>query len=686
MPSSSSSPSFVRPLRAVPSPLLLSVLAAALSGPAVQAADVTVRPPAGGGFAVKDASGAQTRFRVDEGGAVSAPGLPSAAAVPNVLCYGAAGVLGPCQSSALGATGPTGPTGPTGAVGPAGSPGAAGPTGAQGPMGPAGATGAAGATGLTGPTGPAGPGGPAGSFAGSYQGAWSAATTYAPGALVTQGGATYLQIAASDSTNADPSASPAIWAVVAQAGAAGATGATGATGSAGPAGATGPAGAAGAAGAVGPAGPTGATGATGPTGPSGDLSGAVALAPAVQQSASTTDPLINLKLVGAGTLGTPGVAPLLSLSASGTYAGGQTYDRERVRVDNDGAILSVGDYSGGAGGAPVEGAGTRFLWYPQKAALRAGQIDSTQWDDANIGAYSIALGQNVRASGDYGIALGQGSTAAQINSVAIGQYNVATGAASVALGMGAHTNARQGSFVFADRSFPVFCDGGASCSPETYFRAPVNHSFNVRAAGGLHLYTNAAATTGLRMSYLSSGSILYGSFVWADRSSDDAVSPTAQNQTVFRSSGGFTIYTDPGLSAGVTVGAGGGSWSSVSDRRLKENFAAVDGEDLLRRLRTVPVTTWNYKAEGPAVRHMGPMAQDFHAAFQLGDSDTRIATIDPDGVALAGVQALDERTTQQQQRIEALQKDLQAKDQALAALAQRLQQLEQQLSRLRKAD
>ena len=185
MPSPSSLPFASRVFsQSVPSPLLLSVLAAALWGPAVQAADVTVRPPAGGGFAVKDASGAQTRFRVDEGGAVAAPGLPSSPAVPNVVCYGAAGALGPCQSSALGATGPTGatgpmgPAGPTGAAGPAGSAGAAGATGPQGPVGPAGATGATGAAGLQGATGPAGP---AGAFASSYQGAWSAATTYAPG-------------------------------------------------------------------------------------------------------------------------------------------------------------------------------------------------------------------------------------------------------------------------------------------------------------------------------------------------------------------------------------------------------------------------------------------------------------------------------------------------------------------------
>jgi len=70
----------------------------------------------------------------------------------------------------------------------------------------------------------------------------------------------------------------------------------------------------------------------------------------------------------------------------------------------------------------------------------------------------------------------------------------------------------------------------------------------------------------------------------------------------------------------------------------------VDGEDLLARLRGVPVSTWNYKAQDASVRHMGPMAQDFYAAFGVGEDSLRINTVDIDGVALAGVQALEART------------------------------------------
>ena len=57
----------------------------------------------------------------------------------------------------------------------------------------------------------------------------------------------------------------------------------------------------------------------------------------------------------------------------------------------------------------------------------------------------------------------------------------------------------------------------------------------------------------------------------------------------------------------------------------------------------MPIREWNYKAQDAAVRHVGPTAQDFHAAFGLGEDPLRISTIDADGIALAAVQALEAR-------------------------------------------
>jgi hypothetical protein len=87
--------------------------------------------------------------------------------------------------------------------------------------------------------------------------------------------------------------------------------------------------------------------------------------------------------------------------------------------------------------------------------------------------------------------------------------------------------------------------------------------------------------------------------------------------------------------AGVNLAAAGGSWSSLSDRGSKENVVAVDARQVLDHLAQLPIATWNYKSQAPAVRHLGPMAQDPFTAFGVGEDQRHITGIDADGVALA---------------------------------------------------
>lgn len=105
-----------------------------------------------------------------------------------------------------------------------------------------------------------------------------------------------------------------------------------------------------------------------------------------------------------------------------------------------------------------------------------------------------------------------------------------------------------------------------------------------------------------------------------------------------------------------------------SDRNIKRGFAAVDVDDVLERVATLPITTWSY-IEDPEVRHIGPMAQDFKSAFAVGGSDKAIAKVDADGVALAAVQALHQHVT----KLEAENEELRT---TLAALQKRLDRLE----------
>ena len=145
-----------------------------------------------------------------------------------------------------------------------------------------------------------------------------------------------------------------------------------------------------------------------------------------------------------------------------------------------------------------------------------------------------------------------------------------------------------------------------------------------------------------------------GSFVWADASNDDFES-TNENQIMMLASGGTWIYSDPDLISGVTIHPGASAWATYSDRDLKENLTAVDGKEILQKLSSLPINEWNFKAQSDNIKHVGPTAQDFYATFGLGDDDKTISTVDPSGVALAGVQALLDKIEQLEVRIAELE-------------------------------
>jgi hypothetical protein len=96
----------------------------------------------------------------------------------------------------------------------------------------------------------------------------------------------------------------------------------------------------------------------------------------------------------------------------------------------------------------------------------------------------------------------------------------------------------------------------------------------------------------------------------------------------------------------------------TSDRNAKANFAAVDMRAILQKVASLPIQKWNFKNEPDAVRHIGPMAQDFRAAFSLGTDDKHIATVDADGVALAAIQGLYQMMLEKDKQIRQLQRQV----------------------------
>jgi hypothetical protein len=131
-----------------------------------------------------------------------------------------------------------------------------------------------------------------------------------------------------------------------------------------------------------------------------------------------------------------------------------------------------------------------------------------------------------------------------------------------------------------------------------------------------------------------------GAFVWSDDASGATqLKSTVANQFLARASGGVTFWTNATNTVGATLAAGSGTWASASDRNLKTDVARIDDAAVLDKVATLPIERWSYKSER-GVHHVGPMAQDFYAAFGVGEDDKHITSIDEDGVALAAIKAL----------------------------------------------
>ena len=103
-----------------------------------------------------------------------------------------------------------------------------------------------------------------------------------------------------------------------------------------------------------------------------------------------------------------------------------------LHLISDEGFLATGN--NGAGTATTLGAGARMYWYPKKSAFRAGEVNGTNWDDSNIGNYSVALGLETKASGNASTATGNSSVATGAASTAMGFNANAGGFGSVAVG------------------------------------------------------------------------------------------------------------------------------------------------------------------------------------------------------------------------------------------------------------
>jgi Chaperone of endosialidase len=129
--------------------------------------------------------------------------------------------------------------------------------------------------------------------------------------------------------------------------------------------------------------------------------------------------------------------------------------------------------------------------------------------------------------------------------------------------------------------------------------------------------------------------------------------------------------TNPTNKLHVAGGVSATAFVSTSDRNAKENFTPISAQAVLAKVAALPITQWNFK-EMPGQRHMGPMAQDFYAAFGLGGSETTITSVDPDGVALAAIQGLNQKLETELKRRDAENAELKRVVDELKTMVQQL--------------
>ena len=370
--------------------------------------------------------------------------------------------------------------------------------------------------------------------------------------------------------------------------------------------------------------------------------------------------------VGIGTA-TPNAASLLHIDAGTSTTKG---------------ILITGAYNFSTGTVPNLGGGSRLMFYPGKAAFRAGFVDGTQWDDRNIGTGSTATGYSTTASGYYSVAMGVGNQATGNFSTALGRDNLASGdyatvfgANNIASGqystaMGHNAQASGIGSVSLGNTTTASGPNSLSLGYNTVASGPSSTAIgNTTNASGVNSTTTGYGTTASGDASTAMGNNVStaawnGSFIIGDNSTRAVLTNDHSNEMAMIFDGGYLFRTDANVAIGVLIPHGGNSWTAFCDKNRKENFEPLNGEDVLQKLSNINFTSWNYKMQdSKSYRHYGIMAQDFNTAFghdKYGviGNDTTVNPIDMIGIDMAAIQALVKRTNELKNENEKLKNQL----------------------------
>lgn len=315
-----------------------------------------------------------------------------------------------------------------------------------------------------------------------------------------------------------------------------------------------------------------------------------------------------------------------------------------------------------------------------------------------MGSGSVALGSSADADGNFSTGLGHNLSADGWSSVAVGAFSETPGFGAVALGVESKgtgiASAALGFRAFSDQDHTIVLGAIPGVNDEgdlneyadvaigtTTPLAPLHIFRDNDAQEFVYLESDLAGPPRDRamMRLVNRGGIRFQfdnevlGTAWrfqAATGGNDAFEVTKVG------SGEIEFRVDDAGNATLA-----GMLFENSDRNAKTNIETINPDEVLAKLAELPISEWEYK-DSPGQRHVGPMAQDFRAAFGLGANDTSLATIDTSGVALASVKALNlklETISEQNRQLAKENTELQARVSQLEALNAKVSRLESML-------
>jgi hypothetical protein len=249
----------------------------------------------------------------------------------------------------------------------------------------------------------------------------------------------------------------------------------------------------------------------------------------------------------------------ITVLKNGNSGIGNTTPLARLHVTDSSVLFSAtGDISGTPGSPPVSGAGRRMMWYPDKAAFRAGYIDGTQWNKDSVGNYSFACGYNSKAKGTGSTAMGFGNNTTGIFSAAIGAYNSSTEEGAFATGAG---NTASGQYSIA-------MGAGTIASGNYSIATGINSTAGGYSSIALGAATNASGFSSIAMGNIAIASGLYstaiGGSVTASGQGSLAMGSTTTASGFYSTALGYNTTASGSYSTALginTTSSGGNSFS-----------------------------------------------------------------------------------------------------------------------------